>query len=141
MQHVAVAVEASMSRSMSASVAKVDLPGLRVCDDLGAAALDDDFSEMHHGDALGEVQRHVHVVLDHHNGDIAGDARRDGSTSRRSSIERPAKGSSRSKSLGPLGQCHRDLDATPLAVGGLGEGPVGEVAETRPARARLAPRR
>ena len=36
-------------------------------------ALDDHFAEMQQRDALGEFQRHVHVVLDHHNGDVARD--------------------------------------------------------------------
>src|SRR5512143_2338543 len=64
---------ASISWSARASLAKVDLPGARVGDDLGARALDDHLAEVEHGDALREVQRDVHVVLDHDDGHFAGD--------------------------------------------------------------------
>ena len=47
MQHMAVAVEGvDVARALSASVAKVDLPGARIGDHLGARALDDDLAEM-----------------------------------------------------------------------------------------------
>src|SRR6266849_3090787 len=55
-----------MSWSSSASFAKIDLPGPGVRHHLASRALDHHLAEVQHGDALGEVQRHVHVVLDHH---------------------------------------------------------------------------
>src|SRR4051794_9250903 len=56
--------KASTPSRHSASVAKVDLLGPRVTDHLGAGALDDHAPVMQHGDALRQVERRVHVVLD-----------------------------------------------------------------------------
>ena len=50
-------------------------------------------------------------------------------TSRRSSIERPANGSSSSSTFGLLRQRHGDLDAPLLAIGRLRQRPVGDVVE------------
>src|SRR5215475_13462037 len=62
-----------MRSSCSASFAKIDLPGARTGDNFGAGALDDDLAEMHDADALGELERDVHVVLDHDDSHVTRD--------------------------------------------------------------------
>src|SRR5258708_39147724 len=62
-----------MPEMSSASVAKINLPGARIGDHLGARTLDDDFAVVQYRDALGKCQRRVHIVLDHHDGHIARD--------------------------------------------------------------------
>src|ERR1044072_8444478 len=54
----------------SASLAKVHLLGARGGDDFGARAFDDYFAIVQQRDALREGERRVHVVLDHHDGDV-----------------------------------------------------------------------
>src|SRR6185436_17772387 len=120
---------ASMSLSTSASVAKVDLPGARVRDDLGAAALDDHLAEVEHGDALGEVERHVHVVLDHHDGDITRDGADEVEDVATLLDREPGERLVEQQEPGLLSQRHGDLDPAALAVRGLGERPVGEMAQ------------
>src|SRR5439155_1742755 len=62
----------------SATPDKIDLPRARVGDDLTPRALDDHLAEVQHGDPLGEVERDVHVVLDHDDRHVAGDAADEG---------------------------------------------------------------
>src|SRR5207245_10412865 len=54
---------ASTRSSARASVPKVDLPRLRVGDDLGAGALDNHPAVLQHGESLGHVDRGGPVVL------------------------------------------------------------------------------
>src|SRR5665213_3472336 len=60
-----------MSRSASALVPKVDLPGARIGNHLGAGAFDDHLAEMQQRNALGEIQRDVTIVMIEHNMDVA----------------------------------------------------------------------
>src|ERR1700691_2274512 len=108
-----------MSLSSSASLAKVDLPGTRMVDDLAARALHDDLAEMQHGDAFGEFQCDVHVVLDHHDGhvawDVADEAEHIASFFDREACERFIQ----QEHFRSLCKRHGDLDASALAVRGL----------------------
>src|SRR5262249_51737430 len=56
---------------LSAVMAKIDLPCAGICDHLRAITLDDHLAKMQERNALGEFQCHVHVVFDHHDGDVA----------------------------------------------------------------------
>src|SRR2546425_10216838 len=118
-----------MSLSTSASFAKVDLPGARMGDHLGARALDDHLAQMQHGDALGEVEGHVHVVLDHddrHRARDGGDQPQDVAPF----LDRePGEGLVEPQDPGILGERHGDLDAAALAVRGLRDGAIGEMVE------------
>src|ERR1700691_5187630 len=60
-----------MSASLSALFAKIDLPRARIGHHFGAGAFDDDLAEMQERDAVGEIERRIHVVLDHNYGDVA----------------------------------------------------------------------
>src|SRR5882757_10410616 len=66
---------ASMSASNKASVAKIDLPRARMCHDLAAGSFDFDLAEMQHRDAFGEIERDIHVMLDHDDRHLARDRR------------------------------------------------------------------
>src|SRR6266480_4171507 len=54
----------------SALFAKIYLPGARIGDHLGARAFDDHFAKMQKRYPIGKVERHIHVVLDHDDGDL-----------------------------------------------------------------------
>src|SRR6185295_7483253 len=56
------------------SVSQVDLARARMGHDVGARPLHHHLDEVQHGDFLREVERHVHVVLDHHDRHVARDA-------------------------------------------------------------------
>ena len=93
------------------------------------AALDDHLAEMEHGDALGEVERHVHVVLDHDDGDVTGDGADEAEDVATLLDREPGERLVEQQDPGLLGQRHGDLDPAALAVGGLGERPIGEMAQ------------
>src|SRR5579884_1805006 len=121
-----------MSASTSASFAKVDLLGARVGDDLGARALDLDLAEMQYRDALGEIERDIHVVLDHDDRDLARDLPEQvldiAPLLDRQAGERLVE----QQYLRALRQRHRDFDAAPLAIGGLRQRALREMAEPDP---------
>src|SRR5258708_16023894 len=54
-----------------ASVAKVDLAGFGIGHHFGARPLDDHAPVVQHRDAIGHVERGIHVVLDHHHCGLA----------------------------------------------------------------------
>src|SRR5258708_4096183 len=54
-----------------ASVAKVDLAGFGIGHHFGARPLDDHAPVVQHRDAIGHVERGIHVVLDHHHRGLA----------------------------------------------------------------------
>src|SRR5271156_6727865 len=60
-----------MASSTRASLAKIYLPRLGMLDHFGARAFDDDLAEMYHRKPLGKLERHVHIVLDHHHRHVA----------------------------------------------------------------------
>ena len=82
--------------------------------------------------ALGKVERYVHVVLDHHHRDVAGDRRQQPLHIAPLVDREPGKGLVEQQDSRALRQRHRDLDPAPFAIGGLAERPVGEVAEPDP---------
>src|SRR5262245_61554153 len=129
---------ASMSASTRASGAKVDLPGTGMGHDVGPRALNDDLTEMEDRDSLGEVEGHVHVVLDHDDRDVARDARHEAQDVAALGDGQAGEGLVEQQEPRSLGERHRDLDAPALAVGGLGEGPIGEMTEADRGE-RLAP--
>ena len=109
-----------------------------MCHHLGAAALDHHLAEVHHGDALGELQRHVHVVLDHHDGDVARD-RGEQALHVTPLVDRQAgERLVEQQHLRVLRQRHGDLDAAALAVGGLRERPSGDMQQPDPRERRPA---
>src|ERR1035437_6409198 len=121
--------ETSCSSRLRALVAKIDLPRARIVHHFGAIALDDHFAEMQQRDVLGELQCHVHVVLDHHDGDVARYCQQtllyiapliDGQAGERL-IEQ--------QHFGVLRERHGDLDAAAFAVGGLRERTSGDMVE------------
>src|SRR5512144_511182 len=118
-----------MSWSTSASLPKVDLPGAGMRHHLAARAFDDHPAEVQHGDPLGEVERDVHVVLDHHDRDITGYACNQAEHVAPLLDGEPREGLVQQQDLGVLGQGHGDLHASPLPVGGLGEGALREMLE------------
>src|SRR5450756_821264 len=120
---------ASLCSRLRALVAKIDLPRARIVHHFGAIALDDHFAEMQQRDVLGELQCHVHVVLDHHDGDVARYCQQtllyiapliDGQAGERL-IEQ--------QHFGVLRERHGDLDAAAFAVGGLRERTSGDMVE------------
>src|SRR5215475_5749334 len=112
-----------------ALVAKIDLPRSRIGDHFSPVALDDDLAEMQKRDALGKLQCDVHVVLDHHNGDVARD-RQKKILHVASLIDRQTgKWLIEQQHLRILCQRHRYFDSTPFAVGRLGQRAVRDVGE------------
>src|SRR5262249_21918261 len=120
---------ASMSASSSASFAKVNLLGARMRHHLGAGPLDLDPTEMQDRDALGEIERHIHVVLDHDDGHLARDRRQQLLHFPPLVAREAGEGLVEQKHFRVLRQGHRDLDPSPLAVGGLAERPVEQMVE------------
>src|SRR5262245_1032904 len=118
-----------MLRRLSALLAKVDLPGARVGNHLGARAFDDHLAEMQQRDSFGEFERHVHVVLDHHDRHVARDRLQQlpyiVALVDREARERLVE----QQDLGVLRQRHGDLHPPLLAVGGLRQRPIGDVLE------------
>src|SRR5262245_44055209 len=106
----------------SVSPAKVDLPRLGVRHDFGARALDDHAAVMEHGDALGEIEGGIHVMLDQHDRDLTRDAGhelpdRDALLAREAGERLVQQQQAR-----PLCERHGHLHAAALAVGHLGDG-------------------
>src|SRR5919201_3450340 len=118
-----------MSLNTSASVAKVDLPGARMGDHLGASALDDDFAQVQYGDAFGEVEGDIHVVLDHDDRHRAWDGADQPQHVAPLLDREPGEGLVEEEDPGILGERHGDLDTTTLAVRSLRHQPIGEVIE------------
>src|SRR6185503_279596 len=118
---------ASTASSTRASVAKIHLARLRVGHHLRARALDDHAAVVQHGDAVGEVERGVHVVLDHHHRGVArnrGDQLLDrGALFAREAGERLVE----QQHARLLRERHGDLDPALLAVGQLGYRPLREM--------------
>ena len=85
---------------LSALVAKVDLPRAGIGNHFGTVALDDHLAEMQERDAFGEFQRHIHVMLDHHDGDIARDSQQQLFYVPALVDRKPANGSSSSSTFG-----------------------------------------
>jgi hypothetical protein len=95
---------------------------------------------MQHRDALGKVERHFHVVLDHHDGDVGRDRRQQLLHIAPLVDREPGKGLVEQQDSRALRERHRDLDAAPFAIGGLAERPVGEIAEPDPVERRAGAR-
>jgi hypothetical protein len=87
---------------------------------------------MEHGDALGEVERHVHVVLDHHDRYVARDSGDEGQHVAALLERQAGEGLVEQQDAWVLGEGHGDLRAAALAVRRLGKGALGEVAEPDP---------
>src|SRR6185437_14860964 len=119
-----------MSLSTSASLAKIDLPRARMRHHLAARPLDDDLAEMHEGNAVGQLKRYVHIVLDHNDGHVARN-RKEQLLHILALVDRQSgEGLVEEQETRLLRQGHGDLDATALAIGGLGQWPMGERIET-----------
>src|SRR3569832_2112562 len=113
-----------MRSRRSALVAKIDLPRARIVDDVAARALDDHFAEVQERDALGEFEGNVHVVLDHHHRDVARDAHETLVHVAALVDRETGEGLVQQQDLRLLRKRHGDLDAPPLAVGGLRQRPT-----------------
>ncbi len=131
-QHVEWLIERADARRGLASLAEIDLPRARVRDHFAPRALDDHLAEVQHRDPLGEVEGHVHVVLDHDDRHVARNARDQPQHVAPLVDRQPGEGLVEEQYSWILGQRHGHLDAAALAVRGLGERPVGEVIEADP---------
>src|SRR6185503_7472221 len=110
---------ASTPSRVRASMTKINLSRARIGDHLRAASLNDHAAVVQDGDALGHVERGIHVVLDHHHGHVARD-RRDQRLDRDPLFPRqPGERLVEEQHLGRLRQRHRDLHAAFVAVGDL----------------------
>ena len=98
-------------------------------DHLGARALDDDLAVVQHGDALGKAERGVHVVLDHHDGDVARDGVEQRAHGLALGLGEPGERLVEQQQLRLLRQRHGELEPAALAVGGLDHDALGAVAE------------
>src|SRR5574341_1801335 len=114
-----------MPMRASASLTEVDLRDARADDDLAPCALDDDLAVVEHGDALGEGERHVHVVLDHQHGDLPWDGGEHRLQVAALLPREPGERFVQEEQARRLGQGHGDLEAPLLAVGRLADGMVG----------------
>ena len=87
---------------------------------------------MQQRDALCELQSDVHVVFDHHDGDVARDAAQQrlhvAPLGDRSSGKRLVE----QQHLRVLRQRHRDLDAAGAAIRGLRQRPLRDMRKPRP---------
>ena len=84
---------------------------------------------MQHGDALGERQRRVHVVLDHHDGDVARNAFEQRADRLALRLRQPGKRLVEQQDLRLLRERHRELEPAPFAIGRLAHHPIAERAE------------
>src|SRR5262245_5024362 len=103
-------------------------------DDLGARALDHHLAEVEHGNALGQIESDVHVVLDHDDRHLARDAVDQPEHVAPLLHREPGERLVEKEHAGLLGQGHRDLDAAALPVGRLGQRALGEMLEADPAQ-------
>src|SRR6266403_2062654 len=105
-----------MPEMSSASVAKINLPGARIGDHLGARTLDDDFAVVQYRDALGKCQRRVHIVLDHHDGHIARDGVEQRAYPLSLGLRKAGERLVEQQDSRLLGERHRELEPAPLAA-------------------------
>src|SRR5690348_12007083 len=123
--------------SLSALVAKIDLPRAGVGNHLGAVALNDHLAEMQKRDALGEFQCHVHVVLDHDDSDVARDGQQQLVHVAALVDRETGKGFVEQQNFWILRQRHGDFDAATLPVGRLCQWAVGNMSQSDPVKRRL----
>src|SRR5438876_3537713 len=115
--------------SECASVPKIYLARLRVGDHFAARSLDDHAAVMEDSNPLRQIERRIHVVLDHDHGHIPwnpGDQRfhRDALLERES-----GKRLIEQQQLGFLRERHRDLDASLFSVGHFADRSRGALIE------------
>ena len=106
-----------------AGLAEIDLAHARIGGDLGGRAFDQHRAVHQHGDALGEAEHHVHVVLDQQHGHARAATRHGGEdVVALAPPGTPAAGSSSSSTRGAQRQRERDLQQPLLAVGQIAVG-------------------
>ena len=88
-----------------------------------------------------KIERHVHVVLDHHDGHVARNGQQQLAHVLPLVDRQAGERLVEQQHFRILRQRHGDLDAPAFAVGGLRQRPVGDVVETDARRARRAPAR
>src|SRR5271169_977649 len=119
-----------MSASVSALFAKIDLPRARISDHFGAGTFDDHLAKMQKRDAIGKVERGIHVVLDHYYGYVARNSLKKFAHVLPFVNGKPGKRLIEQQDFRILRQRHGDLDAAPFTVGGLRQRPVRDVIES-----------
>ena len=87
---------------------------------------------MQERDAIGELERHVHVVLDHQQRHLARDRRQQPVHVATLVDRQSGKRLVEQQHFRILRQRHRDLNPSPLAIGRLRQRPVGDRAEANP---------
>ena len=110
--------------------AEIGFLHLGVALDLLRRALGQHAALLQHGDALGQLEERIHVVVDDDHRAAARDRLQQRTVSSRSRGLMPASGSSSSSRLGHGGERKADLQPALFAIGELGHrrvGPRGEV--------------
>src|SRR5216683_3595936 len=103
--------------ALTASVPKIYLARLRVPYDFTAGSLDDHAAVMEYGNPFRQIERGVHVVLDHDHGHVPRNPGDQG-FHRDAFLERESgKRLIEQQQPGFLGERHRDLDAALFSVG------------------------
>ena len=137
-QDVAVAVERVHAFEDSAGAFSYDIsgqdrpPGFEGRRPLRRGSFDDHAAVVQHGDALGDVERGIHVVLDHHHGRLARDARRSALDGDPLFARQPGERLVEQQHPRLLRQRHRDLDPALVAVGHLGQRPLRQCIQADP---------
>src|SRR5262245_40118173 len=98
-------------------MSEIYVTDLRVGLDLGRRALGHDAAAVHDGDKVGEAERHVHVMLDHHHGDLARQRADQPEDALAFAWREPGAGLVEKEHPGPGIERQRELELTPLAVG------------------------
>src|SRR6266545_2792942 len=123
---------ASTPERARASVTEVNLACFRIGDHLGPGALYDDAAVVQHGDFLGEIERGIHIVLDHDHGHFPRDAR-DQLLHRGALLARqPRERLVEEQHPGLLRQRHRDFEPALLPVGNSPDRTLREMLQTHP---------
>src|SRR5882724_7760147 len=108
-----------MPARLSASLAKIHLPGAGIGNDVGTRSFHDYLAEVQQRDLLGEPERDIHVMLDHHDRDIPRNFL-DQRLEVTPLLDRKAgEGLVEQQNFWILRKRHGDLDSSALAVGGL----------------------
>ncbi len=97
--------------------AQIGFAHLRVVADGCGRALGDHGAAVEHGHVMGERQDEVHVVLDHDDGEVLGEALHEGAQGLHGAAAQAAGGLVQQQQLRLARQGHPDLEQAPLAIG------------------------
>src|ERR1700730_8960400 len=100
----------------SALFAKIYLPGARIGHHLGARPFDDHFAKMQKRYSIGKVECHIHVVLDHDDGNLARNSDKELAYVLSLVDGEPGERLVKQNKLWILCERHGDFDASPFAI-------------------------